>query len=52
MSIYKKCAPKLVFFNEKKIDKDSDDFCCRKLTESQNFAVLLVELQGPTPKIS
>jgi hypothetical protein len=22
----KKCAPKLVFFNEKKIEKDSDDF--------------------------
>ena len=22
----KKCAPKLVFFNEKKIKKDSDDF--------------------------
>ena len=22
----KKCAPKLVFFNEKKIDKDSDNF--------------------------
>ena len=21
-----KCAPKLVFFNEKKIEKDSDDF--------------------------
>ena len=23
----KKCAPKLVFFNEKKIEKDLDDFC-------------------------
>ena len=22
----KKCAPKLVFFNERKIEKDSDDF--------------------------
>ena len=22
----KKCAPKLIFFNEKKIEKDSDDF--------------------------
>ena len=22
----KKCAPKFVFFNEKKIEKDSDDF--------------------------
>ena len=21
-----KCAPKLIFFNEKKIEKDSDDF--------------------------
>ena len=27
----KKCAPKLVFFNEKQIEKDSDDF------ESQIF---------------
>ena len=22
----KKCAPKLIFFNEKKIEKDSDNF--------------------------
>ena len=22
----KKCTPKLIFFNEKKIEKDSDDF--------------------------
>ena len=22
----KKCSPKLIFFNEKKIEKDSDDF--------------------------
>ena len=22
----KKCAPKLIFFNEKKIEKDSDEF--------------------------
>ena len=22
----KKCAPKVIFFNEKKIEKDSDDF--------------------------
>ena len=22
----KKCAPKFIFFNEKKIEKDSDDF--------------------------
>ena len=28
----KKCAPKLIFFNEKKIEKDSDDFWYRKLT--------------------
>ena len=26
-----KCAPKLVFFNEQKIEKDSDDFWHRKL---------------------
>ena len=28
----KKCAPKLIFFNEKKIEKDSDNFWCTKLT--------------------
>ena len=28
----KKCAPKLVFFNEKKIEKVSDDFWHRKFT--------------------
>ena len=28
----KKRAPKLIFFNEKKIEKDSDDFWYRKLT--------------------
>jgi hypothetical protein len=28
----KKCAPKLKFFNEKKIEKDSDNFWYRKLT--------------------
>jgi hypothetical protein len=28
----KKCAPKLIFFNEKKIQKNSDNFRCRKLT--------------------
>ena len=28
----KKCAPKLVFFYEKKVEKDSDDFWHRKLT--------------------
>ena len=28
----KKCAPKLIFFNEKKIEKDSDNFRHRKLT--------------------
>ena len=51
MSIYKKCALKLVFFNEKKIDKDSDDFCCRKLTVKVKFWHFLTS-QGPTPKIS
>ena len=25
-AFYKKCAPKLVFLNEKKIEKDLDDF--------------------------
>ena len=28
----KRCAPKLIFFNEKKIEKDSDNFWYRKLT--------------------
>ena len=28
----KKCAPKLIFFNEKKIEKDSDNFWHRKST--------------------
>ena len=28
----KKCAPKLIFFYEKKIEKDSDNFWYRKLT--------------------
>ena len=27
----KKCAPKLTFFNEKKIEKDSDDFWHKKI---------------------
>ena len=29
---YQKCGPKLIFFNEKKIEKDSDNFWYRKLT--------------------
>ena len=33
----KKCAPKLVFFNQKKIAKDSDDFWPRKLTLKSDF---------------
>ena len=33
----KKCAPKLVFFNEKKIEKDSDNFWHRKLTLKVKF---------------
>ena len=37
MSITKKCAPKLVFFYEKKIEKDLDDFCHRKLTLKVKF---------------
>ena len=28
----KRCAPKLIFFNEKKIEKDLDNFWYRKLT--------------------
>ena len=26
IDVIKKCAPKLIFFNEKKIEKDSDNF--------------------------
>ena len=33
----KKCAPKLIFFNEKKIEKDSDNFWHRKLTLKVKF---------------
>ena len=32
MKVFKKCAPKLIFFNEKKNDKDSDNFWHGKLT--------------------
>ena len=32
-----KCPPKLVFFNEKKVEKDSDDFWPRKLTLEVKF---------------
>ena len=34
----KKCAPKLVFFNEKKNEKDSDDFGHRKFTLKVQFS--------------
>ena len=37
MSIPKKCALKLVFFNTKKFEKDSDDFWPRKLTLEVKF---------------
>ena len=33
----KTCAPKLIFFNEKKKEKDSDDFWCRKFTLKVKF---------------
>ena len=33
----KQCTPKLIFFNEKKIQKDSDDFWHRKLTLKVKF---------------
>ena len=32
MSITKKGAPKLIFFNQKEIEKDLDNFLHRKLT--------------------
>ena len=34
----KKCAPNLSFFNEKKIQKDSDDFWHRKFTLKVQFS--------------
>ena len=34
---YKKCGPKLIFFSEKKIQKDSNDFWHRKLTLKVKF---------------
>ena len=37
----KKFAPKLIFFNEKKIEKDSDNFCHRKLTLKVRFCHFL-----------
>ena len=33
----KKCAPKLIFFKEIEIEKDSDDFILRKLTLNVKF---------------
>ena len=41
----KKCAPKLVFFNEKKIEKDYDDFWHWKLT----FKVEFLHFLTPPP---
>ena len=41
MSKTKKCAPKLIFFNEKKIEKDSEDFWHRKLTLKVKFWLFL-----------
>ena len=37
----KKCALKFVFFNEKKNQKDLDDFLCRKLTFKVRFWLFL-----------
>ena len=34
---YKKCGPELIFFSEKKIQKDSNDFWHRKLTLKVRF---------------
>ena len=33
----KKCAPELVFFNEKKIEKDSDNFRNKKIEMKVKF---------------
>ena len=39
---YKKCGPKLIFFNEKKIQKDSNDFWHRNLTLKVRFSHFLM----------
>ena len=41
----KKCAPKLVIFNKKEIEKDSDDFWHKKLTLKAKFWPLLTAHQ-------
>ena len=41
----KKCAPKLIFFNEKKIEKDSDDSWHRKLPLKVKVMALFDGLQ-------
>ena len=38
---YKKCGPKLIFFSEKKIQKDSNDFWHKKLTWKVKFCHFL-----------
>ena len=45
-------SPKLVFFNEKKIKKDSDDFWHRKLTLKVKFGHFLTPRQYTNSQIS
>ena len=47
----KKCALKSVFFNEKKPEKDSNDFWCRKLTLNVEFCTFLQLAINPKLKI-
>ena len=42
----KRCAPKLIFFNEKKFEKDSNNFWHRKLTLKVKFWHLLTKPQS------
>ena len=48
----KKCAPKLIFFNEKKNEKDWDDFCRRKLTLKVKFWHFLTPPHQPNSQNS
>ena len=47
----KKCAPKSVFCNEKKIDKDSDDFYIENWLWKSNFGTFWELAINPKLKI-
>ena len=47
----KKCAPKLILFNEKKIEKDSDDFDIENWLWKSNFGTFWQLAINPKLKI-